>query len=424
MSKKIKANFWMIQRSEPTIIDAGLPRLLRTGIICQMIQSRGHNLTLWTSTFDHFKRKNRFTENKLIEVSKNYKIQFLKSFEYKKNFSIRRGIDDYVVSLNFKKTSKKAVKPNIIFVSMPSIEIAYQATKYAKKNGIPIYVEIRDLWPDIFYDFSPIYLRPLIFFVNLYYNLKLSYILKNSSGVIGITNSYLEWGLSKINKKKSPNDKVFRMSYEPKSQNNNEILKKIFLDKYKIGIEKNALVVTFIGTMGKSNNLQTIIQAAKHLSIKSLPIVFIIAGSGSELNKIKDKSKDMNNIYFTDWIEKDEIEILLSISDVGLLPYVDSKNYKLNIPNKPSEYMSRGLVLALSLCHGEMMELIKDRGIGFTYDSNYMNLVNQLIRLANNKNLVLEMKRKSLNEFNQNYRSDKVYNDLIDFLEERMLLDE
>ncbi len=420
MSKKIKANFWMIQRSEPTIIDAGLPRLLRTGIICQMIQARGHNLTLWTSTFDHFKHKNRFNKNKLVNVNAEYEIHFLKSAGYKKNFSLKRFIDDYNVALNFKKTCIDKIKPSIIFVSMPSIELAYQAVVFAKKNRIPIYVEIRDLWPDIFYDFSPKYLRPFIVFVYLYYNSKLKYILKNCDGVIGITKSYLEWALKKMNRKKLINDRVFRMAYQP---NNNKVIlenKNFFLKKNNIVLDKDSLVVTFIGTIGKSNDLRTVAQAASHFSKKNLSIIFIIAGSGSELKSLKDKCKNIKNIFFTNWIEADEINTLLSISDIGLLPYFDSKNYKLNIPNKPSEYMSQGLILALSLEYGEMAQLINNKKIGFTYSNNYRNLVEHLELFFNNKTLVSQTKLRSLNEFNKNYRSDKVYNDLIDFLENRI----
>ena len=81
---------------------------------------------------------------------------------------------------------------------MPTIELAYYSVKYAKKNSIPVVIDIRDLWPDIFYlnqksKIKKIILK-LIFSIS---NNKLKYALANCSSVIGITDPIVKWAESK-----------------------------------------------------------------------------------------------------------------------------------------------------------------------------------------------------------------------------------
>ena len=80
---------------------------------------------------------------------------------------------------------------------MPSIELTSSVIKYAKKNKVPVYVEIRDLWPDIFFDVAPIFSQTICFVLAFFLNQKLKNSLKNADGIIGIANTYLNWALKK-----------------------------------------------------------------------------------------------------------------------------------------------------------------------------------------------------------------------------------
>ena len=167
-----KLNFWIIQRAEQTVYDDRNARLMRSGIIANQLEARGHKVTLWTSTFNHMEHKQRFDKSNLIKISDNFTIQFIKSIGYKKNFSLRRLIDEKYISLQFKSLLSLHKKPDVILISMPSIELGYEASKYAKKNQIPFFVDIRDLWPDVFYDVSKAIFHPLIFPIYKYYDFK------------------------------------------------------------------------------------------------------------------------------------------------------------------------------------------------------------------------------------------------------------
>ena len=49
---------WLVQRAESTPHDdGGDRRLLRIGILADILQSQGHEVVWWTSAFDHVGKK-------------------------------------------------------------------------------------------------------------------------------------------------------------------------------------------------------------------------------------------------------------------------------------------------------------------------------------------------------------------------------
>ena len=53
----------------------------------------------------------------------------------------------------------KEILPDLILSSIPTSELSLEATKLGKKNNIPVILDIRDLWPDVFLDVLPNFFR-------------------------------------------------------------------------------------------------------------------------------------------------------------------------------------------------------------------------------------------------------------------------
>ena len=80
---------WLVQRAESTPHDDdGNRRLLRIGILADILQEQGHEVVWWTSSFDHVGKKKRYQQSTRVKVKKNYYIQYLKCFGYKRNISL------------------------------------------------------------------------------------------------------------------------------------------------------------------------------------------------------------------------------------------------------------------------------------------------------------------------------------------------
>src|SRR5206468_2647153 len=79
---------------------------------------------------------------------------------YRKNISVRRLVNHVQIARNFRREAAHCVAPDIVITALPTVELAYEAVRYARAIRIPALVDIRDLWPDILVDAAPRAVRP------------------------------------------------------------------------------------------------------------------------------------------------------------------------------------------------------------------------------------------------------------------------
>ena len=179
-------NIWVIAIGEPLPLETNKDRLHRCGLVSSELVRRGHNVTWWTSTFNHLTKKHYYDQDTEIILSKNYKIKLLHGCYYGKNISFNRIKNHYEIGKSFKNNIKSRNKPDIIFCAFPSIELSYYATLYALDNKVPIIIDVRDLWPDIFLSVFPKFLGPFIKIVLWKYFKMTELTFTNSTAIIGI----------------------------------------------------------------------------------------------------------------------------------------------------------------------------------------------------------------------------------------------
>ena len=75
--------------------------------------------------------------------------------EYIKNVSIKRILHNIDVTREFRRISDNFEEPDIVVTSYPIIELSDAVINFCKKKNIPSIVDIRDFWPDIFYETLP-----------------------------------------------------------------------------------------------------------------------------------------------------------------------------------------------------------------------------------------------------------------------------
>jgi glycosyltransferase involved in cell wall biosynthesis len=106
----------------------------------------------------------------------------------------------------------------------------------------------------------------------------------------------------------------------------------------------------------------------------------------------------------------------MRLSAVGLAPYVQSNNFKLNIPNKPIEYMSAGLPVAASLTKGVLPDLLREHNCGFSYE-NAADLVSKLLALSKHPEELKSLSQNATQLYQQKFVAEKVYEEMINYLE-------
>jgi len=306
----------------------------------------------------------------------------------------------------------------LIIASIPTAELAWQAIKYAKSHNIPVILDVRDLWPDHIVSVAPIWLIPFARLVTLPLSRLTSKVFAQATGIFGLTDSFIEWGLNYAGRERNCYDRVVPMGYIKNSISESHLNEESqFWDTLGVKDDGDYLIVTFIGNIGRSFDLNVILDAAQLLQVRGKRVKFVICGDGELATALSARAVDLENVVMPGWINKNQIKTLLMRSDVGLLPYVNAENFIKNVPNKPGEYLSEGLFLLSSLSKGVLFEFIKKYDCGISYENNALDLTDKLCFYVDSPELLKRKKENAINAFDQEFDGEKVYSEMIDFLE-------
>ena len=401
---------WIVSVGEPLPCDKDA-RLRRMGILADYLTENEKNYVRWFSvSFDHYKKIQRVSDDFEFDIKPNYKLNVLYTEGYKKNVSLKRIIHHKNAAKKiFKKMNLLDEKPDIIIASMEPLEISKIAVKYANINKIPIITDVRDLWPEIYYEVVP---KPLHFLLYLYVklcSLSLKYTMRNTTSIVGLSDGFLKYGLKYAGRDKTDLDLVIPIGYPDfKDEKVNDF--QLILDKYNL--KANDFIVIFLGNFGDQFNFDDIISAANSLSYKN-DIKFILCGVGKQLDLLKEKTKNCN-VIFTGWIDKNHILALSRVSKIGIAPYIDSMNYRLNTPNKFGEYLSYGLPILTSVS-GEMLNLCNEYNCGYKYENSY-DLTKIINELYNNPSSIDILSRNSRKLFEEKFDAEIVNNKFLNHI--------
>jgi glycosyltransferase involved in cell wall biosynthesis len=391
---------WLLQIGEILPIQKGARRL-RTAVLADKLTERGHNVLWWASAFDHFGKKWIFRKDIEFQVNERLRIKALKGMGYRKNISLSRFIDHRMIAWKFRKFAHGIEKPDVIVASMPSYDLAFEAARYAKRYRIPVLVDIRDQWPDIFIENVPPGFRRMVRLIlkNEFSMLKL--LLGMADGLVSMTDPLLKWGLSYAGRERTWKDKVFYLGYRKGELVDNERTRKI----YELGkVLSGKFVVTFVGTFGTYHNPSLLIDCAKEFEGED--IRFVLAGDGELLQELKEKASSLSNVFFPGWLDQNQITVLLKHSQIGVCPSGQIEN-KVFFPNKVFSYLAEALPI-LSSFRGEIQEVIDEYKVGYSYD-DLESLVNGIKALYNDSDLYGKMSVNALRLFREKFDADKIY---------------
>lgn len=401
-------NIWLLRTSEPMPVVDKDGRTLRMGMIAEELSKRGHNVTWFASTFNHFTKQQSFDKDTIVKVKDNYYLNLSYAPAYKKNISLERILNHKVTANKFRKKAKELEKPDLIYVSYPTIEYAEEAVKYGKKNDVPVIVDIRDLWPDIFNHNLPKWMRLLAAPYIKLMNHKAKRVMKNAYAINGNSEAVLNWGLHKGNREKSDLDRYFYIGYNRPI--NISVLKEF--DK----IDKSKFNISFLATINNQFDYEKIAQLARNLEKKDKDIIINICGDGPHMNDLKKQIEGINNINLLGWVGKDEINYVLQNSQIGLAPYKNTFDFQMGVSNKFAEYIAYGLPIALT-SEGYMKSLLEEYDCGIS-TQNMEELSNYILKLKNDDEKYKLTSNNAKELYEKDFQANKIYVKLVDYLEE------
>lgn len=336
-------NIWIIDHYSSEPIYSGISRQYD---FANGLSTKGVNVLVISSSFSHFTHKyNMEGECTISEINPKAHYAYLRTLDYVNNDSFRRGFGSTLSFVNAVKKhrdelAQKFGKPDVIVgcsIHPFAWVAAYRAAKHFKSR---FFAEVRDLWPQSWVDNKGVNkFHPKV----LFFGALEKWAYKRADKII--------YSMSKGDKYICdvlgfPRDKViwidqpmFTEQFDKNATRYDELPEGI---RNHIG---DSFLCVFTGFYKDYEGVYDMLEAAKILQDKELPIKFVFLGTGDAkpgMVEYKEKEK-LENTFIGDRISKELIPPLLRRADVCLVQLAIRNNpnsYKYDASkNKINEYM-------------------------------------------------------------------------------------
>lgn len=332
--------------------------------------SKEHGVELITSSFDHLKKEQR----PKCDYDLKSKITFLEEPSYPKNVCIQR----FVSHMHFGKQVKKYLEsrkiPDVIYCAVPSLDCAYYAAEYARKNNVKFIVDVQDLWPEAFKMVLNIpVLSDLIF---LPMKRKADFIYSSADTIVGVSESYCKRA-DKVNRKSKECIPVFLGT------------KLELFDRYsemnKIIRDDDDFVIGYCGTLGHSYDIKCVIDAIDLLRKKGHNNISLwVMGDGPLKGEFERYAAEHgSNVTFYGRVPYEEMCGLLCACDVCVNPIVGTS--VASIINKHADYAASGIPVINTQNSEEYRKLLDEYHCGINCaPSDSEGVADALLKLMTN----------------------------------------
>jgi glycosyltransferase involved in cell wall biosynthesis len=246
-------------------------------------------------------------------------------------------------------------RPDVIIASSPPLFMGISGYLLSRLKRVPYVFEVRDLWPQQAIDLGMLQNRRLIRTMEA---LEL-FLYRHAAKIIGVTESTKRL-LSERGIPAEKIDTIFNGTDLDQPASNSRL--------YEPEIEsllEGKFVVSYIGTMGLSQGLAVILDAAKCLEEANPLVHFLLVGDGAERERLESLSRTLKlaNVTFLPPQPRNQIPTLLAKSGATLVLLKDLPLFRATIPSKIFEIMASGAPLILGV-EGEARSIVQQSGAG------------------------------------------------------------
>jgi glycosyltransferase involved in cell wall biosynthesis len=411
---------WLLTIGEPVPLHGdSRERLHRTGFFADFLSEQGHDVVWWTSTFDHWKKIHHFPADAMVQRNEHLTIRLLNGGGYGSNVSIARCRDHRRIAERFTALAEFEHKPDIIVSALPTVELCSAAVDYGRRHSCPVVVDARDMWPDIFVEIFPGFLKPVAHLLFASFFREARTVSSSATAVIGITDAFIDWELEHSGRKKSSYDREFPFAYGSSSPPADRITEaEIFWDENNIPAKSTDPIGICISTVSRMGDFDTIIRSARLLKQRGDRTRFIICGDGDKLEYYRNQTRDDGNIKFIGWADAATLYVLLRRATFGIDPLPERFDFLATINNKAIEYMSAGVPVISSPNRGVLADLLRSRGCGLSYDHGKPEqLAECILHVNENADIHSAMSRNAALVFNEKFIAGNVYKALMAHVE-------
>lgn len=366
------------------VTDAYPPELRSSAELMQglaiALQKRGHGVSVVTSA-----RKNEVREEDGIQVVR------VRTLPHHDVSFVLKGLSWLLMPRLFWRAVKKNCKNiDVAIVHSPPLPLAWVAEQAKKRHKAKYILNVQDIFPQNAIDLGVLRNKHVIKFFE-----RMERRAYKSCDVIATpSHEHKNYLVEKRGVLEEKIQVIYHwVDIKPFAEAKNT---GTFRKKYNL---ENKFVVFFGGVMGPSQALDILIRLGKRVEKSHPDIAFLVCGDGSEKERLLNMKKKENadNVYFENWVPKEEYRNLVKEMDVGLIT-LTAKNTTPAVPAKLMGYLAAELP-ALGFLHekSEAHRIIKEAECGASamYEDEDACL-QALLSLYNNKARLKELGENGL----------------------------
>jgi len=247
-------------------------------------------------------------------------------------------------------------KPDVIYVYHPPLTIDISACIISKLRGVPLLVDVHDLWPDTLVSTGMVTRRSTLAFIG-----EAAKRVYRRAAVIttcspGFRARLLERDLAP--------EKV-RLVYN--WCNEKMLGQRTSTPPAILAQIRGKFTVVYAGNMGPAQNLSSVLYAAAKLMTTHPDVVFVFVGSGIDVATLKKKANELalTNVNFLPQMPMEEVGHVLDAADAVLVHLRDDPLFAISIPSKIQAYLFAGKPIIIGV-RGNAATLVEDAQAGIS----------------------------------------------------------
>jgi glycosyltransferase involved in cell wall biosynthesis len=357
----------------------------RYWLMARAFAQAGHRTTYWTSDFSHAHKAPRKLDGiDGMADACGFRMKFVPTKPYPTNICLRRILSHRAFARTWRKLAEaESERPDVVIASLPPLSSCAAALEFCRRAGARFIVDVQDAWPETFYRVAPAWMFAP-------FRATARRIYRSADAVTAVATRYIELAksygatapshlchlgisLREVNgeRRKVKGENIptspFTIHHSP------------FTPKTPFTFHPSPFTPTtpftllYLGAMGASYDLETVIDAVKEMEDVELDI----AGSGPKESALRARAADCSRIRFHGYLAENDLQMLLSKADAGVIPMFP--NSCVGVPNKLADYAAAGLRVVNSL-PGETADIVARFSAGTFYDTGSVESFKAAVR--------------------------------------------
>ncbi len=365
----------------------------RAWSLARLLAARGHEVTWWTATWSH-RRKAIRTAPLGVKDDEGFAVRLVAVRPYDRDLSLARFGSHRDFGRTFERLANESIaagqldRPDIILASLPPLDGPEAAARLAARLDAELVVDLGNLWPESLEPYvpGPAVLRPFnrwLLLGNMAH--RRDAILASADAIAASSQACID-ALPAATRADVPKHVAPLGGYPqqflppPRIIDHVPVAEGMLPLPHAASSKHQPLACVHAGQLGPSEDLDTLVVAARQLSAAGIDATIHIAGKGpheAALRNAAAAAKGSCRIVVYGLLERTAYVDLLARCDVGLV--LTKPDSVAAIPAEAFDYAAAGLAIVHGL-PGELQQQIDAAEAGLAYTSGDPSSLTRAIR--------------------------------------------